>query len=784
MSCKNDCGFPIKPGPCGPHHPPMPPRPPVPCGPCPPSQYIGSRYVPIFADPIEWDNHRSYESLTIVTHDGESYTSKCNVGPGIDITNERYWAKTGAYNAQVEQYKNEVKDLSSQVSGFASDNAEFREKIDQYDKDNAAMKNQVAEDKARVDALAERVATAETEIDGLQATTAQHTTEIADLHAKDEDLQRQITSNDGDIAAIQAKNTEQDSRLNGIDTKLKSHDASIAQNTADIAKNTKNIQDNAANIAKNAHELADHAAKLADHEGRLTAQHEEITANHQAIERLTSVTDGLRSDLTEDEAKIEANRDAIAHIQEKDVQQDGRLDKLEECCEQAKAHFTQLDTKTDNTNTSLTAEIDRAKAAELANGQLIAKNAAELATHATELADHETRISTLESDNTTSKQDIADIKAKNTAQDTAISSNTDSITHLETDKADKTALGDYVTKTEFNADQRRQDDIVGDWATAHPGQTISECATSQENELAEHAASIAKLETDKADKSEIPDVTGYVPTSTYNAGQAAQDARIATLESDNTTSKQDIADIKAKNTAQDTAISSNTDSITHLETDKADKTALGDYVTKTEFNADQRRQDDIVGDWATAHPGQTISECATSQENELAEHAASIAKLETDKADKSEIPDVTGYVPTSTYNAGQAAQDARIATLENNSVSLPASVRYTHVEITTVWAADDERGGNYATVILPFPFKTFPEHPENATVSDAAVGYAEVLYLDGSPVHRIDHDKVNLSAEYVGAGVRLRASVSTSDLPSDIETKSHILHFVVIATVS
>lgn len=663
MSCKKDCGFPIKPapfapadpgpcgpGPCGPHHPPMPPRPPVPCGPCPPSQYVGSRYVPIFADPIEWDIHRSYESLTIVTHDGESYTSKCNVGPGIDITNERYWAKTGAYNAQVEQYKNEVKDLSSQVSGFASDNAEFREKIDQFTKDNAEMKNTVAEDKARVDALAERVATAETEIDGLQATTAQHTTEIADLHAKDEDLQRQITSNDGDIAAIQAKNTEQDSRLNGIDTKLKSHDASIAQNTADIAKNTKNIQDNAANIAKNAHELADHAEQLANHEGRLTAQHEEITANHQAIERLTSVTDGLRSDLTEDEAKIEANRDAIAHIQEKDVQQDGRLDKLEECCEQAKAHFAQLDTKTDNTNTALTAEIDRAKAAELANGKLIAKNAAELATHATELADHE--------------------------------------------------------------------------------------------------------------------------------------KRITALEGDNTTNKQEIADLKAKNTQQDTAISGNTDSIQHLETDKADKTTLGDYVTKTEFNADQKRQDDIVGDWATAHPGQTISECATSQENELSEHAGQIAKLETDKADKSEIPDVTGYVPTSTYNAGQAAQDARIATLENNSVSLPASVRYSDVDIATVWAAGDERSGNYATVILPFPLKTFPDHPEAATVSDAEIGYAELLYLDGSPVHQFAHSDVTLSAVFNGAGVKLYASVPQSSLPIDIAAKSYILHFFVKATIS
>lgn len=625
MSCKKDCGFPIKPapfapadpgpcgpGPCGPHHPPMPPRPPVPCGPCPPSQYVGSRYVPIFADPIEWDIHRSYESLTIVTHDGESYTSKCNVGPGIDITNERYWAKTGAYNAQVEQYKNAVKDLSSQVSGFASDNAEFREKIDQFTKDNAEMKNTVAEDKARVDALAERVATAETEIDGLQATTAQHTTEIADLHAKDEDLQRQITSNDGDIAAIQAKNTEQDSRLNGIDTKLKSHDASIAQNTADIAKNTKNIQDNAANIAKNAHELADHAAKLADHEGRLTAQHEEITANHQAIERLTSVTDGLRSDLTEDEAKIEANRDAIAHIQEKDVQQDGRLDKLEECCEQAKAHFTQLDTKTDNTNTALTAEIDRAKAAELANGKLIAKNAAELATHATELADHEQRITALEGDNATNKQEIADIKAKNTQQDAAISGNTDAIQHL------------------------------------------------------------------------TENLTGYVKTETYTAGQAAQDTRITDLE--------------------------------------------------------------------------------------------------TDKADKTEIPDVTGFVTEATYTSGQAAQDARIATLENNSVSPPASVHYSDVDIATVWAANDKRTGNYADVILPFPRKTFSEHPEPATILDSEIGCAEVILLDGTPVHQIPHSDVQLSAEFVGAGVRLDATVP--DLASDFDAQSRILHFVVSVTIS
>lgn len=548
MSCKDKhCHpYPIEPAPfapgsCDPHPPcpPRPPRPPMPCAPCPPSQYIGSRYVPIFADPIEWDIHKSYESLTIVTHDGESYTSKCNVGPGIDITNTRYWAKTGAYNAQVEQYKNEVKDLSSQVTGFASDNAEFREKIDQFTTDNAEMKNTVAEDKARVDALAERVSTAETEIDGLQATTAQHTTELANLHAKDEDLQRQITSNDNDIAALQAKDVEHDSRLNGIDTKLKSHDATLAQNTADIAKNTKNIQDNAVAIAQNAHELADHAEQLNDHEARLTSQHQEITANHQAIERNTSDIASLRADLTEDEAKIETNRDAIAHIQEKDVQQDGRLDALENRTTTAENRLNGLDSKTDATNTALTAEIDRAKAAELANGRLIANNAAELADHAEELADHETRITALEGDNATNKQEIADIKAKNTAQDTAISGNTDAIQHIND------SLAGYVTSETYTAGQAAQDTRIttaqaaadkantniGDWETGHPGQTISDFAVGITNSFeSTDAKAEANTTTIGAWTENHPGKTVSEAVSALTSKDAAQDGRLEKLE--------------------------------------------------------------------------------------------------------------------------------------------------------------------------------------------------------------------------------------------------------------
>lgn len=575
MSCDKKCHpFPIEPAPYAPGGechpcrpdpccPPRPPRPTPPPPPgCGPSMYVGARYVPKFADPIDWDIERGYESLTIVTYKGESYTSKCPVPPGIDIKNERYWALTGAYNAQVEEYKNQVKDLSEQVTGFASDNKEFRDKITQYDKDNAEMKNTVASTVARVDALAERVDNADAAISDLQAGQAQTVKDIAALEAKDADLQRQITSNDTDIAAIQAKDREQDARLDAIETVNDAQAATLSQNTQDIARNTANIQDNAANIAVNSKELAKHAAQLKDHDAQLTVLHKEVTDNHTAIERLTSVTDGLRADLTEDEAKIAQNADAIAHIQQKDVQQDGRLDALENRTTAAEGRLDALDTKTDATNAALTAETTRAKAAELANGELIAANAQELAKHADELSDHERRITALETKTDGHTQDIADLKAKDAALETAIAAVDDKVEHLELidpkeyaktiariDAKDaeqdgkiqalETASADHVTKQEFAADQKRQDDIVGDWATAHPGQTIAECVTSQESELAEHAGNIAKLEADKANKTDIPSLDGYatkvyvdtglsakVDTSTYTTEQAAQDELI------------------------------------------------------------------------------------------------------------------------------------------------------------------------------------------------------------------------------------------------------------------
>ena len=80
------------------------------------TQYIGARYVPMFAEPLEWDKTKTYEPLTIVLYQGNSYTSRQSVPSGIEITNTQFWAETGNYNAQIEQYRNEVQAFDNRIT--------------------------------------------------------------------------------------------------------------------------------------------------------------------------------------------------------------------------------------------------------------------------------------------------------------------------------------------------------------------------------------------------------------------------------------------------------------------------------------------------------------------------------------------------------------------------------------------------------------------------------------------------------------------------------------------
>lgn len=84
-------------------------------------QYIGARYVPKFYEnssgTAEWRSGVIYEPLTIVTWNGNSYTSKKVVPAtvGDPSSNSEYWVATGVFNEQVESLRQEVEEHAERI---------------------------------------------------------------------------------------------------------------------------------------------------------------------------------------------------------------------------------------------------------------------------------------------------------------------------------------------------------------------------------------------------------------------------------------------------------------------------------------------------------------------------------------------------------------------------------------------------------------------------------------------------------------------------------------------
>lgn len=149
------------------------------------TQYIGSRYVPLFADPIEWDTTKSYEPLTIVYYQGNSYTSKQAVPTGVEITNTTYWAITGNYNAQIEQYRQEVRTFDGRISANTaaiSSEESARQTADQ------SLASDIADNTTAISTEAT------TRSDADDALDDKIDTEISDRTAADTTLQSNITA--------------------------------------------------------------------------------------------------------------------------------------------------------------------------------------------------------------------------------------------------------------------------------------------------------------------------------------------------------------------------------------------------------------------------------------------------------------------------------------------------------------------------------------------------------------------------------------------------------------
>lgn len=565
--------------------------------PCPPpkyipgtSMYIGARYVPIFADPVEWDNEREYEPLTIVIHDGSCYTSKCYVPKGAQLPpypegQTKYWVKTSDYNYQFADLKKTVLDLSRLVEQFQKDNKEFTDLINGWNEKVQQWENEMT-------AWGERLDTVESNIADLTAS----------LNAE---IDRAKAAEQANAAATAQETTDRQQAIYELDAAYKAADAAEAQARADadtalsnrITANKTDIDALKAeqaiqntNISQNAKNISDNAAEIAKHAARLTDLESNASDWDDAFPDTTIAQEVQKEELAR------ANADTALN---------GRCD-------------------------TIAADVEEVR----------------------DIANHKVDQTTFNA------ADALNVKYTNSGKIKISPGNmnsglisTGNYVMLGNNNLTELALcdkGDFKSNFGIDAAQTAADKAnttIGDWGTDHPNQTISQCATSVENEIAavdtKADANSAAL-ANKADKSEIPDVSGFVTTPTYNQGQAAQDTKITA--------------------AQAAADKANTN----------------------------------IGDWETDHPGQTISQNATSQN-------ARIAALEGAPG-----PDLSGYVTTSTYTEGQNAQDTKITAAQAAADKANASIGDWDAQHTDKTIAEAVTDINY----LAFLDELYPEDSE------------------------------------------------------------------------
>ena len=639
MANCNCIDFPIS---CAPHapggdccHPHGCPPHPHPCPPPPfkggTSMYIGARYVPIFADPVEWDDEREYEPLTIVVHNGDCYTSKCYVPKGAQLPpypegQTKYWVKTSDYNYQFADLKKTVTDLSRLVEQFQKDNERFtelingwNEKVIQWEKDMAAwgerldaVESKVADLTDSLNAEIDRAKAAE------QANAAAIAQETADRKQAISDLDAAYKA--ADAAEAQARAEADTALSNRITTNTTDIDAIKAEQ---VIQNT-NISANAKNISANTAEIAKHAARLTDLESN--------ASDWDSVFPDTTIAQEVQK-----EEAARANGDTALN---------GRCDAIAADVEEVR----------DIANHKVDQTVFQA-----ADALNVKYNASDRA-----------------------KINIAETVATTTAPEVTrnwLNSNfaITSYSSIRTLFA-RTSLAPLALKSEVDTAQAAADKAnanIGDWETDHPNQTISQCVTSQETELEEHAGDIARLEADKADKSEIPDVSGLLPKA--EAAETYQPKGEYALKSE----IPDVSGLLPKTEAAETyqpkgeyALKSEIPNVSNFVTtsvynegQQAQDAKIGANTAALADKADKSEIPDVSGLLPKTEAAETYQPKGEyALKSEIPDVSGLLPKTEAaetyqpkgEYALKSEIPNVSNFVTTSVYNEGQQAQDAKI----------------------------------------------------------------------------------------------------------------------------
>lgn len=174
------------------------------------------------------------------------------------------------------------------------------------------------------------------------------------------------------------------------------------------------------------------------------------------------------------------------------------------------------------------------------------------------------------------------------------------------------------------------------------------------------------------------------------------------------------------------------------------------------------KQDD--GSIVELNPAGVDAEARTLATAEAARAKAAEQKLENDKADKSAIPDVSALVTKEIYDAGQAAQDTKIAALK---AIAPDILPYSFDRISISSAIYSSASTSYAVAYIDLPWLHSQTHNLTARLTGGS-GFNVVNLINGS-VQSVDNGNITVFTTcdsykpyHVSVGFQLPATIAAN----------------------
>lgn len=535
--------------------------------------YIGERYIPLFANPVEWDSSRAYEHLTIVMHEGEGYTSRYAVPPGIAIDDGKYWVKTFPRSPKILEIEALLESIKTELSQQADEIAYIKEQIKRL---------------GDIDLLEERMDNAEESIRNINALDVRQDERIQDLeddmsrHDEEyEEIKEEVEQNTTDINTIKLEQQEQNSRLDAIellntqqDTRLTNIEAKDTAQDTEIAnikteQQTQNSRLEAVEQRNTQQDeiLADLEAKDTEQDNRLTAIEQKDTAQDTEIAAIKQEQTVQNSDISvlKQEQTIQntdiSNLKTLTTEQTKNINQNAtNISRINETLVTIAERQNNIEDRQNNQEVELNAinqELTALETTQVNQSILINQNS-------NEITDIHGDVTNLQNSLSATDLNVATITENLTQTNTKVSEIEGQIEEINERLENVPGeITDLTTQVNANTEeiQKNDTDILA----------LQTKTNTMETQLATITSDVDAVEEKNTEQDTRLDAIEQKDT--------AQDTAITAIQTKDTEQDTAIAAIQTKDTQQDTAIQANTTKTTELETELDGQKAIVDGLT-------------------------------------------------------------------------------------------------------------------------------------------------------------------------------------------------------------